>query len=350
MSRPGVGVGVIAEQASAPRRAAARWLSALKLAVTGGILALLFVQVDLVELAQVLRRSLGVWLWLALAANSLLLGISAWRWGRLLKAVGVVRSFASLFRFYAIGFFFSTLLPGTVGGDVVRWHAASEAPGLRLKVAATILAERITGLLALLALCFLLVAWDRRLATLPTVVLIASVAAGAAAAIGLGWSAGLARLLDSGARSRAAWLLAPLQRLHAALVDVPPRALVASVGYSLPFYATAGLVFFLVARACGAELDFVEAAAVQILICLLTLIPISLGGLGLTQAGDVYLLGLLGVDAATALGMSLVRLSLAYAYATLGALLFVSWRGRPSVSELRELSSNRAEFRAADGA
>ncbi len=47
---------------------------------------------------------------------------------------------------------------------------------------------------------------------------------------------------------------------------------------------------------------------------------------------------LLGVDAPTALGMSLLRQGLAYAYAALGALFFVRWRGHPSVSELRSLS------------
>jgi uncharacterized membrane protein YbhN (UPF0104 family) len=58
------------------------------------------------------------------------------------------------------------------------------------------------------------------------------------------------------------------------------------------------------------------------------------GGLGIAQAGDVYLLGLLGVDAPTALGMSLLRQALRYLYASLGALLFLGWRGQPRGGEL----------------
>jgi uncharacterized membrane protein YbhN (UPF0104 family) len=315
-----------------------RWIQLAKLLVTLGILAYLLTRVHLGELAEAFRHALGPWLALALAANSLLLITSTWKWQRLLAAVGIEPGFVALFRFYTIGFFFSSFLPGTVGGDVVRWHAASPTRQSRLKIAATIFVERITGVVALVMLCLLFVAWEPRLATTPTLALIAAIGAALGAALWLGWSPRLTAMLERLARGRSGRLLGPVHRLHQALNDVPMKACFAGVGYSLPFYAAAGLLFFLIGRAFGADIGLLEATAVQILICLLTLIPISLGGLGLAQAGDVYLLGLLGVDAPTALGMSLLRQGLAYAYAALGALFFVRWRGHPSVSELRSLS------------
>ncbi len=84
------------------------------------------------ELAEAFRHALGPWLALALAANSLLLIASTWKWERLLTAVGIKPGFGVLFRFYTIGFFFSSFLPGTVGGEVVRWHAAYSARHSRL--------------------------------------------------------------------------------------------------------------------------------------------------------------------------------------------------------------------------
>jgi uncharacterized protein (TIRG00374 family) len=330
---------VTVEQGSLPPARSGRWIQLAKLLVTLGILAFLLTRVQLGELAEAFRDALGPWLALALVANALLLITSTWKWERLLTAVGIKPGFGVLFRFYTIGFFFSSFLPGTVGGDVVRWHAASSARHSRLKVAATILVERITGVVALVMLCLLFVAWKPQLATPPTLVLIAAIGAALVAALWLGWSPRLTAMLERLARGRAGRLVGPVHRLHRALNDVPRKALFASVGYSLPFYASAGLLFFLISRAFGAEIGLLEATAVQILICLLTLIPISLGGLGLAQAGDVYLLGLLGVDVPTALGMSLLRQGLAYAYAALGALFFVRWRGHPTVSELRSLSS-----------
>ena len=54
----------------------------------------------------------------------------------------------------------------------------------------------------------------------------------------------------------------------------------------------------------------------------------------------MYLLGLLGVDPPTALGMSLLRQAIRYAYAALGAILFLRWSSRPTVSELQALSDD----------
>ena len=46
----------------------------------------------------------------------------------------------------------SAFLPGVVGGDVVRSHLAGKEAGTQLRVAATILAERITDLFILMVM------------------------------------------------------------------------------------------------------------------------------------------------------------------------------------------------------
>lgn len=332
---------------SSPEDARRRWLVAAKLAVTLALLGFLLARVDLGDLGRALRHSLNGWLGLALGTNSLLLASSTWKWKRLLHAVGLRPAYSVLLRLYTIGFFFSSFLPGTVGGDVVRWHAASPSPELRLRVAATILAERITGVVALVALCGALLAWDHeRLATAPTLLVLGSVGIALVAGLLLAWNARFAALLTWGARSRVGWLVRPLHKLHRALTAVPSRVLVAAVLYSVPFYASSALCFFLISQAAGAEIGFVEAATVQLLVCLLTLIPISLGGLGLAQAGDVYVLGLMGVDAPTALGMSLLRRAIAWVYAAIGGLLFLRRARLPSIAEVHTRSDETPQLPA----
>jgi len=320
-----------AGRASKSRRG---WLvSAAKLAVTVAILGLLLSRIDLAQLGAALRGAVGVWLWLAIAAYSLMLISSTFRWDRLLRAVGIVRRFRDLLRLYFIGFCFSSFLPGNVGGDIVRWHAAS-SPGLRSRVGATIVTERITGLLALLILCWIALWLEPRLATLPALILVGGTSVGVGIGLWLAFDPRLTALIPRLSRGYASRLMVPLEKLHRALTEVPLRAVFASVGYSLPFYAATALFFFLIAQAFGAGLSFRQAGSVQLLISVLTMIPISVGGLGVAQAGDVYLLGLLGVDAPTALGMSLLRQVLRYLYASLGALLFLGWRGQRSPAEL----------------
>jgi hypothetical protein len=59
-------------------------------------------------------------------------------------------------------------------------------------------------------------------------------------------------------------------------------------------------------RAFGAELGFIETARIQVLVCLVTLMAISLEGLGLGQAADVLLMRL-GVNYWHVLGISACR-------------------------------------------
>jgi hypothetical protein len=65
-------------------------------------------------------------------------------------------------------------------------------------------------------------------------------------------------------------------------------------------------------------LGFLEATSVAVLVCVLVLIPISVGGLGLRQAGDIYLLWLFGVDVSVALDISLLGQLTGYFFSLLG--------------------------------
>jgi uncharacterized protein (TIRG00374 family) len=306
-----------------------RWFFWGRLAVTLGLLALLFSRIDLGSFIEAIRGAIGGLLLLAVASNSLALVISAAKWRHLLRALGVSASGWMLLELYTIGFFINAFLPGVIGGDVVRWQMASRRTGGRLKVAATILAERVTGLTALLALSLPAALYMLPRSTLPVLLMVVvPVAIVLACGLALVSNRRLALSLLVRARSRGVRpFVRRLSRLHRTLRRFPRWPLFAALGYSVLFYLSAGLTFFLVCAAFGTELTFAEAASVQVLIMLLIMIPISIGGLGVAQAGDVYLLGLLGVGSAEALGISLTRMAVAYVYAVVGAALLLRWQG-----------------------
>jgi uncharacterized protein (TIRG00374 family) len=267
--------------------------------------------------------------------NALLLFTSAFKWGRLLRALGIFIPLNLLLKLYTIGFFIGLFLPGVVGGDVVRCYLVGQDGGRRLKVVATIVAERITGVASLVLMCLLALVWDSaRLATLPTVVLLGGISSALVGGIVLSLNRRLASgLMYRTRRHRIRFAMRPLYQLYRTLYDFPRKPLLAALGYSFIFYLEAGLTLFLICKAFGVHISFVEATSVQMLICLLTLIPISLGGLGLTQAGDVYLLGILGVDVAHALGISFVRLLMNYGCGMIGGILFIQWQRCQDISE-----------------
>jgi uncharacterized protein (TIRG00374 family) len=90
--------------------------------------------------------------------------IAAVRWAILLRVVGVSIRFVDLLHFVAIGVLTNVLLLGSLGGDAIRglyaWRALGRSGG---RVAVSILADRVFGLLAVLfmLLTFSLLHWHR---------------------------------------------------------------------------------------------------------------------------------------------------------------------------------------------
>jgi uncharacterized protein (TIRG00374 family) len=298
--------------------------------VTVAILAFLLWRINLSSFADAIGKSVSSWLLLAFLANSLALFTSTYKWDRLLRALGTVTSKWQLLELYTIGFFMSSFLPGVVGGDVVRWQMTARLTGAPLKVAATILVERVTGVVALVILSVAAVLLLPQFAVFPVIVLIAAVSLGLAVGLVLVLHRRpIATLMFRTRRSRVGRIVQPLYGLHRTIRRFSRRALLVALGYSLLFYLSVGLTFFLIGRSFGTEITFLEATSVQILIGLLILIPITVGGLGLAQAGDIFLLGILGVDAAQALAISIVRLAVNYGYAMIGGFLFIRGCAQP---------------------
>lgn len=300
----------------------------VRLVITTIILAVLVARIDMAGVADAIQRSIGGWFLAALAMGGVGLIISTLKWRDLLQALGLTLGIWDLFKLYLIGGFASTFLPGAIGGDLARWHLTRQRIGAGMKVATTILVERSTGAMVLLVLSLPATSYLVPEGFRARVIALAGV--GGLALIGGAWLVLNRRLphkLSEQAKGgRFRRIFGPLFRLQDNLRDFSRKPLLATLGYSSLFYLTSSLTFYLVALAFGAGITFLEAASVQILIMLLILVPVSLGGLGLAQLGDVYLLGTLGVAPPDALGMSLVRLLVKYSYALLGAFLFFRWR------------------------
>ena len=65
-------------------------------------------------------------------------------------------------------------------------------------------------------------------------------------------------------------------------------------------------VLVLVAKTLGVELGFALAAVSAAIVLVATLVPVSVGGLGIREGGFVILLGQAGIDAADAALLSLL--------------------------------------------
>lgn len=111
--------------------------------VQGNELALMFSQID------------WFYLLLSLALSPVMIVVSCLKWKMILDAGGSRVPFTTLFRIYLIGYFFSNLLPSTVGGDVVRSYYTGKLIKDQSYSAIAIFIERFSGIFFLFFLVIL---------------------------------------------------------------------------------------------------------------------------------------------------------------------------------------------------
>ncbi|MFO1073017.1 MAG: lysylphosphatidylglycerol synthase transmembrane domain-containing protein [Geminicoccaceae bacterium] len=311
----------------------------LKAGVAIVLIGLLCWHIDVQEVSDALAQARLLPLAGALGVSILGVVLSAEKWRGLLRAAGVHLSLAVCARLYWIGMFVSNFLPSSVGGDALRL-VLTPAPNRRTDVAGTILVERLTGFAVMLALCGLGLALrpssfaepGLRLALLALVVGLGL--AVVAALVVPGW---LAALLPR---------LAPrLPRLLRRPVEVAAQVATAVAGLaqdpavlgralllSIVFYGTIILAQYGVLHAVGAQVALADVVLVGAVVPLLTLLPVSLNGLGLAEGAFVLLYAPLGAPPALALAAAVLRRLVDLTNSALGGLLWLG-QGSPEAAQ-----------------
>jgi uncharacterized membrane protein YbhN (UPF0104 family) len=232
--------------------------------------------------------------------------LSALRWKILLAAAGVQLSLARAAHLYFVGYFFSALLPTSVGGDVLRaWALKGTAP---LAVAAgSILVERILGFG-----CLLLLGLAGSFAAPGAAP--ARHALSIAAAI---YIVGLILVL----RGR---IPSPKNRFLSRIFAVLERVRREIQSYGLhakPIALALIAVNLVLSRGMGGTIPLSSLLVLVPVVQALTMIPISLGGLGVREMGYEFFFRSSGFDPAEGVALGLAWLSVSMIFALLGGSL-----------------------------
>ncbi|HKU43881.1 MAG TPA: lysylphosphatidylglycerol synthase transmembrane domain-containing protein [Polyangiales bacterium] len=284
--------------AAPPKRNVWLWRS-LQLVATLGAFAYLAHLIDAAQLLDALRRvSAGSLLAVfALLAASLTLG--ALRWWLLFRAFRAPHppGFVQLWRYYLVGFFYNTLLPGGVGGDLVRGLASRAAFGSATAGIATVLVDRALGLCGLLAVVSV-VSLVHPLPILGQVWLpgVLGLAGVAALIVGLRSARALGRVAPS-------WLRRWLVRLPQAERWLP---LAAAWGLSLLTQILPSYAGYLLLASSTPDARFKDALLFLPLAAASAYLPISVSGAGVREVLLVKLYASVGVSSSSALAMSIL--------------------------------------------
>jgi glycosyltransferase 2 family protein len=239
---------------------------------------------------------------------------SAKRWHLFARELHFECSVRQLFVYYLIGMYFNLVLPTSVGGDVVRaWYLAGNARR-RLAAFAAVFLERLNGLLVLIALACLATALSPL--ALPWWIPLCVWGIASGAVLGLAALPLLTR-----------WSQLPLPRRHqlqtVLLALRAPRVLLLATLLSVFVQAANVVAVWLLGVALNAPVPAGYYWIMVPMVSLLTLLPVSLNGMGVREGGVLLFLAPLGVDEATALTLSFLWFAINSALSLLGGVVYL---------------------------
>ncbi len=300
-----------------------RLLSILRVVVSVGLLAFVLWTNDPGAIWRELRQSDLRYLLSALALFLLSLIIRAYRWLVLIRGLGLAVPFARLLNLYFVGQFFSTFLPTTYGGDVIRALELTEDTDSSAAVG-TVLLDRLTGLMmlafiGLLILPFQMGRIERWLVWLLLCLMLAILVGGALLIEGR-----LLRWLTGRLPSKLSLVgQGPLAKVYAAVTGCGWKAVGRAFGVSIVFNVVNVLINWLCGRAMETGISLSFFFVISTLFSIAGLIP-SIGGWGVRETLSTAVFGSVGPEKAAAWGIALNLVMLAAGLVGGGVYLFGS--------------------------
>jgi uncharacterized membrane protein YbhN (UPF0104 family) len=233
-------------------------------------------------------RSLSQWpLMLGIAAGGYgQIAITTWRWKLLLKAQDIHLNFRTSWGLVMIGMLFNVVIPGAVGGDLIKGYYITRATNSRKSHAATsIVMDRVLGLIGLLFLGAVMVIIElKETLRTPATRSLGTLAVGGA----VGGLAALYMALYAG-NFLSRWTLLPgfARNVFSALHEYRKRASVVPVALALSVLnqAFTCAMYYMALRATGVtDMPASQFFLVVPLGLVTAAIPISPGGVGVGQA------------------------------------------------------------------
>jgi glycosyltransferase 2 family protein len=273
------------------------------------------------------------WRWIGVAVLLVLVdrALMAYRWVALLCTIESDRRppIGPLMRVFFVSTFVGTFLPASVGGDIVRSYSLARLNVDAGDAVASVLMDRLLGVASVFLMALAGLALARDLSDNAAIVGgLAVTAAACAATLVLIFSpraAALVSLLPFAAVRRTGARVVDSIRKYAA----HSPQLLAVLACSIAVQALRVCQAFYLGRSLGIDAPLAAYFAFIPLILLIMLLPITINGLGTSQAAFVWFFARAGVASAAAFALSVLFVALGVVGNLPGALLYASGSGEP---------------------
>lgn len=299
----------------------------LKTIVSLGLLALVFTRVDLNQAWTRLQYFSWSFICFALLYYTGCQWLSCLRWQIVLRATGHFIPISSLLSSYFAGMFVSIFLPGSFGGDVYRVYRVAQKTKDPEVAVASVFLERFTGLAAVFALALLglppafriVGRWDIILLFL---VCVGIISGGFLLIVSPKLLIWVEPVLE---RLRLRGLVARLTKIQLIFVKFVRHRQALALSMALSLFIQLAIIYYqyLLAQQLKIPISYLELLVFTPISIVVTLLPISLGGLGVQEGLWAYLFSRIGLTAGQAVLLSLTFTMLGWLLSLPGAIFLL---------------------------
>ena len=300
------------------------------------LLVVLFTRVDLVAILNSLQKANLHLVGLAVVLILPMIAVKAFRWQGLLAAQEIRYPPMASFLSYLGSMFIGFITPGRLGEFVRAWHVSQDCGVSSGRALASVLIDRLFDFCALLATGIVgLVAVGSIQSNLSiwiiffmlSVLLLTILLVLLARRRGFlnwisrrGWHLGV---IDQAMLTSSEWF----SQLHSGLKESMLNRLAVSAVLTAAAYGLLFVQSYLLAMAVGVQASFLTVTYAMALGSLVTLLPVSISGVGTREAAIMIYLGVYGVSAEAALSFSLLMFITFYVIG--GIMGAIAWWLKP---------------------
>ncbi|HEC91972.1 MAG TPA: flippase-like domain-containing protein [Candidatus Atribacteria bacterium] len=301
--------------------------------ISAVLILYLLSKISFAELWYIIQFSRLVYLFLAFFLIVIGVFISSFKWKLLLSIKSARASYLELVRFYFIGLFFNSIMPSTIGGDVIRGYELSRKYGGKSEIFSSIFMERFTGIIALISFAIVGFLLETSKFYSPDIILILLLFIGLTIGI-------IIVLYDKKNIKFFGYFYLPildmfekfelknkLERLYDSINDYKnyKSIVLKSLFFSFIFQFFSIISTYIIALALNIDIYIIHFFMFVPIITCISMIPISIAGLGVREMSFVYFFTQVDLTASESFMISITGFLLVVMVSLMGGLMYLDY-------------------------
>ncbi len=308
-----------------------KFLRIFRLAIGISLLVFLLYKADLRKVISLISSLNLTLFFLAIFVSIGITFISSYRWQILLGVRGIKILFFNAASLYFIGAFFNNFLPTSFGGDGIRAYEFSKDNKKVEDSVASVLMDRFIGVFTLIPIVIIAAILGPKIARSGDIIWSIAILLGTCILIAIFiFNKNLARRFKIFLRPLSSTKLEKKIGQFYDAINVykgHPKGLFYASIISLIYQLANIYTVFLISLALGLKLSFISFLIYIPIITVISMLPISINGVGIQEGGFIFLFREVGVDTANAFSMSVLFHVLRFSCGLVGGIIYLLKRG-----------------------